>query len=161
MPKTPLDAFDHRIMTALQGDGRLTNVELADRIGLSPSPCLRRVKRLEQEGYIDAYRAQLSRSKIGLGVTVFVGIKLHAHANDRAEVFEQTVIAIPEVLACHMVSGEDDYLLEVVTPDLEHYQKFLLDKLFELPIVKEVRSHIALNTLKSASPLPLDQLSGE
>jgi Lrp/AsnC family transcriptional regulator, leucine-responsive regulatory protein len=126
MPNLQLDRFDRRIVATLQADGRLSNVELAERIGLSPSPCLRRVKRLEREGYIDAYRAMLRRSQVGIGFTVFVGVKIDGHADDRASVFEEAVVAMPEVIACHMVSGEADYLLEVVVPDLEHYQRFLV-----------------------------------
>ena len=158
MPKTELDAIDCRIIDALQADGRLSNVDLAHRVGLSPSPCLRRVNRLEREGYIQTYRAMLERRLIGLGLTVFVGVKIDGHADDRATVFEAAVVAMPEVIACHMVSGEADYLLEVVVPDLEHYQRFLLGKLLSLPIVKEVRSSIAIQTLKAAAPLPLVHL---
>jgi Lrp/AsnC family leucine-responsive transcriptional regulator len=158
MPKTELDAIDCRMIDALQADGRLSNVDLADRVGLSASPCLRRVNRLEREGYIETYRAMLERRLIGLGLTVFVGVKIDGHADDRATVFEAAVVAMPEVIACHMVSGEADYLLEVVVPDLEHYQRFLLGKLLSLPIVKEVRSSIAIQTLKAAAPLPLVHL---
>jgi Lrp/AsnC family transcriptional regulator, leucine-responsive regulatory protein len=158
MPKQPLDDFDTRIIAALQRDGRLTNVELAERIGLSPSPCLRRVKRLERDGYIGAYRAVLDRGRVGLGFTVFVGVRLESHANDRAGGFEEAVLEMREVIACHMVSGTVDYLLEIVVPDLAHYQKFLVDKLLALPIVREVQSSIAINTLKAGAPLPLDHL---
>lgn len=158
MPKTELDAIDCRIIDALQADGRLSNVDLAHRVGLSPSPCLRRVNRLERDGYIETYRAMLERRLIGLGLTVFVGVKIDGHADDRATVFEAAVVAMPEVIACHMVSGEADYLLEVVVPDLEHYQRFLLGQLLSLPIVKEVRSSIAIQTLKAAAPLPLVHL---
>jgi Lrp/AsnC family leucine-responsive transcriptional regulator len=136
MLKTELDAIDCRMIDALQADGRLSNVDLAHRVGLSASPCLRRVNRLEREGYIETYRAMLERRLIGLGLTVFVGVKIDGHADDRATVFEAAVVAMPEVIACHMVSGEADYLLEVVVPDLEHYQRFLLGKLLSLPIVK-------------------------
>jgi Lrp/AsnC family leucine-responsive transcriptional regulator len=153
-----LDAIDRRIIAALQADGRLTNVELADRVGLSPSPCLRRVKRLEREGYIEGYRAMLQRGRIGLGLTVFVGIKIEAHANDRAAAFQDAIIAMPEIIACHLVAGEIDYLLEVVVPDLEHYQDYLVNKLLNLSIIREVRSNIAIQTLKAGAPLPLDHL---
>ncbi len=159
MPRTELDVFDRRIIAALQADGRLTNVDLSERIGLSPSPCLRRVKRLEWEGYIGGYRAVLHRERIGLGITVFLGVKIEAHADDRAIEFEEAVAAMPEVVACHMISGEVDYLLEVVVPDLERYQRFLVGKLLGLSIVKEVRSNIAIQTLKAASPLPLDHIA--
>lgn len=158
MPKCDLDAIDRRIVAELQADARLTNVALAERIGLSPSPCLRRVRRLEQEGYIDGYRASLRRERVGLGFSVFVGVKIDAHANQRAVTFEQAVTAMPEVIACHMVSGDADYFLEVVVPDLEHYQQFLVGKILELPIVREVRSNIALQTLKAGAPLPLAHL---
>jgi Lrp/AsnC family transcriptional regulator, leucine-responsive regulatory protein len=159
MPNPSLDDFDSKIIAALQKDGRLTNVELAQRIGLSPSPCLRRVKRLERDGYIGAYRAVLDRSRVGLGFTVFVGVRLEAHANDRAGSFEEAVLEMREVIACHMVSGTVDYLLEVVVPDLAHYQKFLVGRLLALPIVREVQSSIAINTLKAGAPLPLDHLA--
>src|SRR5262245_19142834 len=129
MPKLDLDAIDRRIVTELQADARLSNVELADRVGLSPSPCLRRVKRLEREGYIEGYRAALRRDRIGLDFSVFVGIKIDGHANERALKFEEAVSAMPEVIACHVVSGEAVYFLEVVVPDLEHYQRFLVGKL--------------------------------
>jgi len=156
MPNFELDAIDGLIITSLQADGRLTNVELADRVGLSPSPCLRRVKRLEREGYIETYRAMLRRDRVGLGLTVFIGIKIAGHANDQAEAFQEAIIAMPEIIACHLVAGDVDYLLEVVVPDLEHYQRYLVGKLLNLSIIREVRSNIALQTLKAGAPLPLD-----
>jgi len=158
MPKSDLDAIDRRIVAALQADGRLSNVDLADRIGLSPSPCLRRVKRLEREGYIEGYRAALRRERVGLGFSVFVGVKIDGHANERALLFEQAVLAMSEVIACHMISGDADYLLEVVVPDLDAYQPFLVGKLLNLPMVREVRSNIAIQTLKAGAPLPLGHL---
>jgi len=158
MLKSSLDAIDRRIVAELQADARLSNVQLAEKVGLSPSPCLRRVKRLEQAGYIEGYRAALRRERVGLGFSVFVGVKIDGHANERALTFEKAVTAIPEVISCHLVSGEADYLLEVVVPDLEHYQQFLVGKLLNLPIVREVRSNIAIQTLKAGAPLPLAHL---
>ena len=158
MPKMDLDGIDRRIIAELQADARLSNVELAERVGLSPSPCLRRVKRLEREGYIEGYRAALSRDRVGLGFAVFLAVKIDSHANERALKFEEAVSAMPEVLACHLVSGEADYLLEVVVPDLEHYQRFLVGRLLNLPIVREVRSNIATQTVKAGAPLPLGHL---
>ena len=158
MPETDLDAIDRRIIATLQEDGRLTNVQLAERVGLSPSPCLRRVKRLEREGYIGAYRAMLGRERVGLGLTVFVGVRIGNHADERCDDFEAQLAAMPEIVACHMVSGESDYLLEVVVPDLAHYQRFLVGKLLNLPVIREVRSNIAIQTLKSGAPLPLTHL---
>jgi Lrp/AsnC family transcriptional regulator, leucine-responsive regulatory protein len=161
MPKLDLDKVDCRIIAELQADGRLSNVELADKIGLSASPCLRRVKRLEQEGYIAGYRAALQRDRIGLGFSVFLGVKIDGHANERALTFEKAVVAMPEVVACHLVSGDADYILEVVVPDLGDYQRFLVGRLLELPIVREVRSNIAIQTLKAGAPLPLEHLGIE
>ena len=158
MPKPVLDGIDRRIIAELQSDARLSNVELADKVGLSPSPCLRRVKRLEREGYIEGYRAALRRDLVGLGFSVFVGVKIDGHANERALTFEEAIKTMPEVIACHLVSGEADYFLEVVVPDLEHYQRFLVGKLLTMPIVREVRSNIAIQTLKAGAPLPLGHL---
>lgn len=158
MPKIDLDRVDCRIIAELQADGRLSNVDLADKIGLSPSPCLRRVKRLERDGYIEGYRAALRRERIGLCSSVFLGVKIDGHTNARALEFEKTIVAMPEVVACHLVSGEADYFLEVVVPDLADYQRFLVGKLLELPIVREVRSNIAIQTLKAGAPLPLEHL---
>jgi Lrp/AsnC family leucine-responsive transcriptional regulator len=159
MPKFDLDAIDCRIVAELQADGRLSNVELADKVGLSPSPCLRRVKRLEQDGYIEGYRAALRRDRIGLGFSVFLGVKIDGHTNERALAFEKAVVEMPEVIACHLVSGESDYFLEIVVPDLPEYQRFLVGKLLNLPIVREVRSNIAIQTLKAGAPLPLEHLA--
>jgi Lrp/AsnC family transcriptional regulator, leucine-responsive regulatory protein len=158
MPKSDLDTIDRRIIAALQADGRLSNVDLAERVGLSPSPCLRRVNRLEKEGYIEGYRAVLNRQRIGLGFSVFVGVKLDSHANEKADTFDKAVVAMPEVIACHLVSGESDYILEVVVADLESYQQFLIGKLLVMPIIREVRSNIAIQSLKAGAPLPLGHL---
>ncbi|MBU8876556.1 Lrp/AsnC family transcriptional regulator [Reyranella sp. MMS21-HV4-11] len=159
MPKDDLDAIDRRILAALQADGRLSNVDLAEKIGLSPSPCLRRVNRLEREGYVEGYRAMLGRRRIGLGLTVFVGVKIDGHADDRATTFEQEVVACPEVVSCHMVAGDADYLLEVTVSDLDAYQRFLVGKLLNLPLVREVKSTIAIQTLKAGGALPLEHLA--
>jgi Lrp/AsnC family leucine-responsive transcriptional regulator len=159
MPNDDLDAIDRRILAALQADGRLSNVDLAEKIGLSPSPCLRRVNRLAREGYVEGYRAMLGRRRIGLGLTVFVGVKIDGHADDRATTFEQEVVACPEVVSCHMVAGDADYLLEVTVSDLDAYQRFLVGKLLNLPLVREVKSTIAIQTLKAGGALPLEHLA--
>ncbi len=159
MPNHDLDAIDRRILAALQADGRLSNVELAERVGLSPSPCLRRVNRLEREGYVEGYRAMLGRKQIGLGLTVFVGVKIEGHADDRATAFEEEAVACAEVVACHMVAGDADYLLEVTVPDLDAYQRFLVGTLLNLPLVREVKSTIAIQTLKAGALLPLAHLA--
>jgi Lrp/AsnC family transcriptional regulator, leucine-responsive regulatory protein len=159
--KSELDDIDRRIIAELQADARLTNIDLADRVGLSASPCLRRVKRLAGEGVISGYRAVLHRNRVGLGLTVFLAVKIDRHANDRALDFERVVTAMPEVVGCHLVAGEADYFLEVVVPDMERYQQFLVGKLLELPIVRDVRSSIAIQSLKTDAPLPLGHFSSD
>ena len=153
-----LDAIDRRILAALQGDGRLTNVELAERVGLSPSPCLRRVRILEAAGVIAGYAARLGRKAIGLGLTVFVGIKVERHHDEEARAFREAVTALDEVVSCHLVSGEADFLLQVVVPDLAAYERLLLDTLLKLPGVADIRSNFAIQTVKDGAPLPLDHL---
>ena len=153
-----MDLVDRQMLSILQRDGRISNAALAEQLHLSPSPCLRRVKRLERSGYIESYRAILQRNRLGLGLTVFVGVKIGGHANVEAEAFQDAVVAMTEVVACHLVSGEADYFLEVVVPELEDYQRFLIGKLLNLPIVREVRSNIAIQTLKAGAPLPLGHL---
>jgi Lrp/AsnC family transcriptional regulator, leucine-responsive regulatory protein len=158
MPDGELDAIDQRILETLQANGRLSNVELAERVGLSPSPCLRRVKQLEQAGMIEGYRATLSRAKVGLGLTVFVGIKVDGHRDTNANALQESVRRMPEVVACHLVSGEADFLLEVVVPDLAHYEKLLIGTLLKMPMIKDIRSHFAIRTVKAGAPLPLAHL---
>ncbi|WP_072386149.1 Lrp/AsnC family transcriptional regulator [Hyphomicrobium sp. CS1BSMeth3] len=161
MPNPALDDIDRRIVAELQADARLSNIELADRVGLSASPCLRRVRRLSDEGVIAGYRAVLHRNRVGLGLTVFLAVKIDRHANERALDFEHAVTAMPEVVGCHLVAGEADYFLEVVVPDMECYQQFLVGKLLELPIVRDVRSSIAIQSLKADAPLPLGHFGSD
>ena len=153
-----LDTIDRKIVSALQQDGRRTNVEVADEVGLSPSPCLRRIKRLEAEGVIRGYRAVPDRQTVGLGLTVFVEIRAEKHSKECARKYQDLLGAMPEVIACHMVSGQADFLAEVVGPDLASYEHFLTEKLLVLPQVADVRSNFARREIKSAAPLPLDHL---
>jgi len=159
MPRLTLDSFDRRILETLQGDGRLRNVELADRIGLSPTPCLRRVKALEASGLIRGYKAELDRSGIGLGLTVMVGVKVDGHRDENASAVQEAFRAMPEIIACHIVSGESDFLLETVFPDIASYERFLFGKLLTLPMVKDIRSNIVIRTVKEGAALPLDHLA--
>ena len=158
MPNSTLDAIDRRILESLQRNGKLANVDLAHEAGLSASPCLRRVKILEERGVIEGYRAVLDRSRVGLGVTVFVGINLERHTDEDATAFSDAIAELPEVVTCHIVSGETDFLLEVVAPDLRAYSELVLTKLLKLPGIKDVRSNISMKTVKSPAPLPLDHL---
>jgi Lrp/AsnC family transcriptional regulator, leucine-responsive regulatory protein len=154
-----LDAIDRHILEALQTDGRLSVVDLADRVGLSPSPCLRRLKRLEAEGHVAGYRALLSRERVGLGLTVFVGVKVDGHRDENATALQQAIKAMPEVVSAHLVSGEADFLLEVVVPDLKHYEAFLIGTLLKLPMIKDIRSNFAIRTVKTDATLPLGHLA--
>lgn len=158
MPNSSLDDFDCRILAALQEDGRLSNVDLAERVGLSPSPCLRRVKRLEQEGYIRGYRAVLDRDRLGLDITVFLEIKVEKHFIENANAVQEVLASIPEMIAVHMVSGEADWLAEVVVPDLKAYERLLSERILPLPMVKDIRSNFAIRTNKTDAPLPLQHL---
>lgn len=153
-----LDAIDRRILEALQEEGRLSNLELAERVGLSPSPCLRRVKQLERAGVIRGYRAQVSRQAVGLDLTVFVAVNLEGHGSDNPRLFRDVVLAMPEVVACYIVSGESDYLLHVVAPNFEAYRLFVLERLLTAPGVKDIRSSFALDVRKEGAPLPLGHL---
>jgi Lrp/AsnC family transcriptional regulator, leucine-responsive regulatory protein len=155
----PLDRVDRRLLEVLQSEGRLSNVALAERVHLSPSPCLRRLKALEQAGVIDGYRAVLDREAIGLGLTVFVEVKVEGHSEETAAAIEEAVAKMPEVVSCHIVSGNADFLLEVVVPDLRAYERLLLGSLLKLPAISDVRSNFAIREVKAASPLPLGHLA--
>ena len=158
MSSNDLDTIDLRILNALQEDGRLTNQELADRVGLSPSPCLRWVRRLERDGFIRAYRAVLDRESVGLGLTVFVDIKVEKHSRDNAKALQDALAAMPEVVACHMVSGTADFIAEIVVPNLKAYERLLTEKLLTLPMIGDIRSNFALARVKSDAALPLTHL---
>lgn len=158
MLNRPLDEFDRRILLELQPEGRLPNSDLAERIGLSPTPCLRRVKALERDGIITGYQASLDRGRIGLGLTVMVEIKVDGHRDENATAIQDAFQQMPEVVSCHLVSGESDFLLQVVVPDLAGYESFLLGKLLKLPMVKDIRSNFVIRTVKDGTPLPLTHL---
>jgi Lrp/AsnC family leucine-responsive transcriptional regulator len=155
MPKIEINQTDLRILTELQNDARLANVDLADRIHLSPSPCLRRTRRLEEAGVIRGYRADLDRGMVGLGLTVFIEIKVDRHSRHNADALATALAEMPEVVSCCMVSGAADFLAELVVPDLTAYERLLSDRLLTLPMVADIRSNFALRVIKSAGPLAL------
>lgn len=159
MSRPCLDAIDRRLLSALQEDGRLTNVELAERIGLSPSPCLRRVRRLEDEGIVQAYRVALDRRRLGLHMTVFVHLTLEPGACAAAESVAATLRRLRGLVACHMVSGGCEFHLEIAVPDLASYDRLLTHHLFRLPGVRDVRSSFSVRAIAEALPLTLDHLS--
>ncbi|TXH35332.1 MAG: Lrp/AsnC family transcriptional regulator [Rhodospirillaceae bacterium] len=150
-----LDDQDIRILAALQADGRLTNNDLAERVGLSPSPCWRRVKRLEEEGIIRGYQAMFDQRRLGLGVTVFVNVSIHSQDTKAHQAFEKAVINLPEVVGCHILAGQHDFLLQVVAEDLDAYGEFALQVLGKLPGVREIHSSFALKEVKPPLQLPL------
>ena len=150
-----LDRIDLRLLAALQEDARLTVAELAERVSLSPSPCWRRVKRLEQAGYIEGYHARLSAPRLGWGITAFVSVVMGSHTREVARAFEARLQDIPEIIACHNVSGQYDFLLEVVAADLAAYGEFARNVLQDLPGVTELHSSFSLKSLKDQRKLPL------
>jgi Lrp/AsnC family transcriptional regulator, leucine-responsive regulatory protein len=149
------DKVDRAIVSQLQRDGRIANVDLADAVGLSPSACLRRVKALEASGIIEGYHAEVSRIRAGLGLTVFIGLKVAGHSQETSSRIEQALLAIPAVVACYLVSGSDDFLVEAAVPDLASYEQTLLGQVLAIPSVVEARSTFAIRTVLSRGPLPL------
>ena len=150
-----LDRTDRRLLAALQDDARLTVAELAERVALSTSPCWRRVRRLEQAGYVTGYHAQLSAERLGYGIPAFVSVVMGSHTQQGARGFEARLRDLPEVIACHNVSGRYDFLLEVVATDLAAYGEFARNVLQALPGVTELHSSFSLKSLKAERRLPL------
>lgn len=150
-----LDSVDRTLLTALQDNGRATVGELADRVSLSASPCWRRVRRLEEDGVISGYHAHLDRRRIGLGVLGFVQLGLHDHTAQVTAAFEREVLALPQVLACHNLSGRYDYQLEVVAPDLESFSDYVRTRVRSLPGVREISTSFSLKEVKRTVALPV------
>jgi Lrp/AsnC family transcriptional regulator, leucine-responsive regulatory protein len=156
MPEHTPDKTDRAILRRLQVDGRIANVDLADELALSPSSCLRRTKALEADGVISGYRAELDRERIGLGLTVFIALKVRQHSRETSRLVESALTAIPAVVACHVVSGEADFLIEAVVPSLAAYERLLLDQVLAIEPVTDARSTFAIRTVLNRGPLPLD-----
>jgi DNA-binding Lrp family transcriptional regulator len=155
MPTLALDAIDRRILSELQEDARLPNLALAEKVGLSPSPCSRRVKLLEEAGVIRRYAGLVDPAAVGLPVSVFVSVTLERQVEDALNVFEQAVAACPEVMECYLMTGDADYLLRVVAADLESFQRFLLDNLTRIPGVRSIKSSFALKQVVYRTALPI------
>jgi len=154
-----LDRIDRRILEALQRNGRISNLDLADKVGLSPSPCARRVKQLEDSGIIDHSITLLNPSRLGLKLTAFVQISMDKHTPDRFENFETHVQAFPEVVECYLITGHDaDYQLKVMVPDMDYYQEFLLGKLTRIEGVSGVHSSFVMKKAVDRKELPLEHL---
>ncbi|MDY0242633.1 MAG: Lrp/AsnC family transcriptional regulator [Rhodospirillaceae bacterium] len=150
-----LEHADLRILKALQQDGRLTNQSLAAEIGLSPSPCWRRVRQLEEDGIIQGYRADLDRRAIGLGVLAFIRVKIDSHSESEAEEFSQSVLALDEVVACFAIAGDADFLLQIVAADLDAYARFAMAVVRRLPRIKEMQTMFVLKEIKPFQGFPL------
>lgn len=155
MPKQPLDRTDRKILDLLQRDGRLTNAELAERVALSPSPCLRRVRALEEAGVIRQYVALVDPAQVGLGLLAYVVVKLEKRGKMPVDEFSRAVKEWPEVVACYAMTGDMDYLLRVHVEDLEHFSRFVLDRLLKQPGVIDVKSNFVLERIKDTTALPL------
>ena len=155
MPKEPFDEIDRKILAVLQGDGRMSLSDLSARVALSPSPCLRRIRRLERVGIIACYVAVLDQGKVGLPVSVFVSIKLESQRVEALERFKKAIAKWPEVLECYLMTGPRDYLLRIVAADLEAYERFLKQKLTRVDGISSIESSFALEQVKYSHVLPI------
>lgn len=152
-----LSKTDVKILASLQKDARITNQTLANQIGLSSSPCWRKVRTLEEDGIIQSYRAVLDRRKVGLGVMVFVKVSIDRHSEDEAKEFEAEVDQLDEVVACYSIGGDADFLLQVVSQDLDSYAEFAMSVVRRLPRIKEMQSMFVLKEIKPFTSFPLEQ----
>lgn len=150
-----LDRYDNLILQTLQKNGRATNVELSEQVNLSPPQCFRRVRRLETEGIIRAYRAQVDPAALGLGVVAFVNINIERDQFKHVRELENAIRQFPEIIECYTISGDFDYLLKVVATDLKSLSNFLTDRLMQVPGVSGVRSMVCLEEIKPSAPLPV------
>lgn len=152
---TELDAYDRRILALLQEDAALSSAQIAEQVGLSQSPCWRRIQRLKDEGIIRRQVTLLDRKKVGLNTQIFAEVKLNAHGRSNFTEFTAAIRSFPEVLECYVLMGSVDFLLRIVTPDIEAYERFFFEKLSMVPGIQEVNSTVALSEIKSTTSLPL------
>jgi Lrp/AsnC family transcriptional regulator len=153
-----IDQYERQILELLQRDATLSIEELSKRVGLSQSPCWRRIKRLEREGVIKSRVAVLDHLRLGMGVVVFVNVSLTLHGKGSLEEFENEIRKFPEVLECYTVTGVTDYLLKIVTRDIQHYETFVRNHLVAMPMIRELHSTIAVTEIKDTTELPLYSL---
>jgi len=150
-----LDRIDRKLLAELQAEGRVTNVDLASRVGLTAPPCLRRVRALEEEGVIRGYHADLDPSKLGFAITVFAMVSLRSQAEEDLRAFEDHIKGLAEVRECHMLNGEIDFILKIVSHDLQSFQEFLTSKLTPAPNVASVKTSLTIRTAKNEPGVPL------
>jgi DNA-binding Lrp family transcriptional regulator len=155
MPISPLDSTDVRILRQVQESARISNIDLAAAVGLSPSPCLRRLKRLEHDGIIKGYMTLVDQTAVGLPVNVFVSVTLKEQSESALEEFERRVQALPQVMECYLMTGTSDYLLRVVTSDLAAYERFLKEHLTRIRAIASIQSSFALKQVSHRTALPL------
>ena len=154
-----LDRLDRKILSCLQANGKISNLELAEKVGLSPSPCARRVKQLEESGFLLKTVTLLNRDMLGLKLNALIQVSMDRHTPDRFETFEETLEACPEVLSCTLITGQSaDYMVDVLVTDMEAYQAFLLGKLTRIPGVSGVHSSFVLRKIINRTEVPLDHL---
>lgn len=156
MQRFRLDDIDRRILAELQSDGRMTNVELARRVGISPPPCLRRLRALEEAGVVEGYSAKVDAKALGYEVTAFAMVGLDSQAEADLKAFEERVRGWPNVRECHMLNGEIDFILKIVAPDLAQFQRFLTEKLTSAPHVASVKTAFTIRTTKAEPGVPLE-----
>jgi len=156
MPITQLDSIDRKILRALQADGKISVGELADRVGLSPSPCARRIRLMENAGVIKGYAAIVDQKKVGLPISAFASIKLERQREEDLDRFEEAVSRWPEVLDCYLMTGQRDYLMRIVAADLEAYERFIKDRLTRLENIASIETSFALGQVKRSEVLPLE-----
>lgn len=156
-----LDSIDRAILRLLQEDGSLTNVELSSRVGLTPAPTLERVRRLEQGGFIRRYVALVDQRKVGRPVTAFVSVILESHKLENSLRFREAVAALPEVLECHHIAGEEDFLLKVVAASPEDYERFVLERLTDVGGIEKVKTTFVLSSPKVETAIPIDEPAAE
>jgi DNA-binding Lrp family transcriptional regulator len=156
MAATTIDELDRSILAILQEEGRVTNVELASRVGLTAPPCLRRMRALEESGVIKGYHAELDPGALGYGIMVFALVSLRSQAEDDLRAFESHVATLPEVRECHMLNGEIDFILKIVAHDLQSFQNFLTSKLTPAPNVASVKTSLTIRTSKTSCGIPVD-----
>jgi Lrp/AsnC family leucine-responsive transcriptional regulator len=154
-----MDRYDARILAALQRDGRIPVVELADSVGLSPTPCARRIKTLESNGAIEGYSAVLNPARVGLGVLAIVQVKLTEHTDETVARFEREILLMDEVTRCFAITGSYDFILEVYGEDLEALSSVVLKKLIRVPNVRDMQSSVVLDTIKRTTRIPLGHLA--